>query len=37
MDKSSIEETLRRSREVDERYKRFLKDKEETDKQWEVT
>lgn len=37
MSNESIEETLRRSREVEERYKKFLKEKEESDKQWAIT
>lgn len=37
MSNESVEETLRRSREVDERYKKFLKEKEESDKQWAIT
>lgn len=37
MNKAGIEQTLRRSKEVEERYKKFLAEKEQSDKQWEVT
>jgi hypothetical protein len=37
MSKDSVEETLRKSREVEERYKKYLQQKEESDRQWAVT